>query len=81
MVEVNNIKDTRNMQEMRTPLESINRKNGCPSCAGNARWTFNKFINEAILIHGESIDYTEVKEESIKNVRKLHYFVTYANID
>ena len=45
----------------------IKGKTGCPSCAGKAPWTFDRFISKAEEIHGDKIDYSKVTKEHIKN--------------
>lgn len=46
----------------------ITHKSGCPMCAGNLQWTLERVLIKAKEIHGDTIDYSEVKEEHIKNV-------------
>lgn len=50
----------------------INAKSGCPSCAGLLKWDLKKFLEEARKIHGESYDYSQVRDEDIvRNFTKI----------
>jgi len=44
----------------------INKKHGCPSCAGNAPWTYERFLIAAFRIHGNKYFYGLVKPEDIQ---------------
>ena len=44
-----------------TPYAHINRKQGCPTCAGNIPYTTNSFINVAAAIHQNKYDYSKFK--------------------
>ncbi len=43
----------------------INKKSGCPRCAGVAPWTSKSFIEKANKIHQYKYDYSYVTDESI----------------
>jgi hypothetical protein len=43
------------------------RKSGCSVCAGVKPYTLKRFLQKAIAIHGNIVDYTQVKEEHIIN--------------
>lgn len=43
----------------------INRKQGCPDCAGRAPWTADRVKERAIKIHKDKYDYSLVTEEDI----------------
>lgn len=43
----------------------INAENGCPSCAGQVPWTYERFIQRAIEIHGDKYDYTLITNDII----------------
>lgn len=43
----------------------INRRTGCPECAGNAPWTYDRFIKSAVNIHGDKFNYSCVTPEMI----------------
>jgi very-short-patch-repair endonuclease len=45
----------------------INGGSGCPSCAGNAPWTYERFLTAAFKIHGNKYYYGLVKPEDICN--------------
>ena len=45
----------------------INQKSGCPSCAGNAPWTYERFLISAFRIHGNKYYYGLIKSEDIQN--------------
>ncbi len=40
----------------------INHGTGCPSCAGKLKWTSDRFVVEAKVVHGEKYNYNEVDE-------------------
>ena len=42
---------------------------GCPSCAGNAPWTLERFIASAIKIHGDKYNYSQITKDDIQNQR------------
>lgn len=44
-----------------TPDKHINCKCGCPVCAGNVAGTTDKFIKDAVDVHGNKYDYLKVK--------------------
>lgn len=46
----------------------INSRSGCPCCAGNAAWTYNRFIEKCIEIHKHKFNYEFVLPEHITNV-------------
>lgn len=54
-----------------TIFDHINGKHGCPSCAGNMKWTLTSFLDTAALIHGDDYDYSFITEAHIKN-QKSH---------
>lgn len=41
---------------------------GCPSCSGNERFTYKKFIHKARAIYGTTIDYSLVSPNDIQNL-------------
>lgn len=43
----------------------INGKCDCPSCMGNAPWTYDQFIKRANEVHGDKFDYSKVAREDI----------------
>lgn len=45
----------------------INKRCGCPNCANRIPWNFEKFIEVAIRIHGNTFDYSNVKPLKIRN--------------
>lgn len=45
----------------------INKKGGCPNCAGVAPWTFERFLIKAKTTHGDKFDYSQVTEHHINN--------------
>lgn len=47
--------------------DHINDSTGCPKCAKKLRWTYDRFIEIAYTIHGNSINYTSVKPNDIVN--------------
>lgn len=50
------------------PIDAhINRKTGCPNCAGCVKWTLNRFLQKAKETHGNNFDYTLIKTEDIKD--------------
>src|SRR5437899_1034931 len=50
-------------------VSHINGKSGCPKCAGNFPWCYERFMTEAKLIHGQSIDYSQVLPSHITSLR------------
>lgn len=40
--------------------DHVNKKRGCPQCAGNLKWTYDRFISAANSIHGGKFDYSEI---------------------
>lgn len=47
--------------------DHINGKCGCPSCARNVRWTYERFIIKAREIHGDKYNYEDIKPEHVLN--------------
>lgn len=47
--------------------DHINDKTGCPLCAGNLAWKYERFLITAFKIHGNNIYYGLIKAEDIKN--------------
>jgi formylmethanofuran dehydrogenase subunit E len=45
----------------------ITGRTGCPNCAGNLRWTYEKFIVRSKEVHGNKYNYTNVTPEDIIN--------------
>ena len=45
----------------------IHRKSGCPKCAGQLPWTLKLFQERALLVHGDKFDYSNLRNEDIKN--------------
>lgn len=43
------------------PNDHVKKKSGCPHCAGLAKGTAEKFIEQAIEVHGDKYDYSLVK--------------------
>jgi hypothetical protein len=52
-----------------SPDKHINRKQGCPKCAGVKLKTLEEFINKSKLIHGDKYDYSKVNY--INNISKV----------
>jgi formylmethanofuran dehydrogenase subunit E len=46
--------------------DHVNGKRGCPKCARNLPYTYDNFLESAIIIHGNSFDYRLVTPEHIK---------------
>lgn len=44
----------------------INQRCGCPSCSGVVKWTLERFLIQALQIHGDKFDYSQVKVEHIQ---------------
>lgn len=49
----------------------INHGAGCPSCAGNLPWTYERFLIAAFKIHGNKYYYGLVKAEDICNNKSI----------
>lgn len=49
-----------------TSFKIIKAHTGCPSCAGNTKSTTSEFIAKAVLLHGDTYDYSEVQYTSAK---------------
>ena len=49
----------------------VNQKTGCPSCAGNAPWTYERFLIAAFRVHGNNIYYGLVSPEDIHNASSV----------
>jgi very-short-patch-repair endonuclease len=49
----------------------ISGETGCPSCAGNAPWTYERFLIAAFRIHGNKYYYGLVKPEDICNNKSI----------
>ncbi len=47
-----------------TVTNHIHHKRGCPSCAGKAKWTYDKFMEKAKKIHGDKYDYSMIDPTS-----------------
>jgi hypothetical protein len=47
----------------------IKLKAGCPNCAKQIKWTYDRFITAAQQIHGDKYDYSKVTPDHIKNKR------------
>jgi hypothetical protein len=45
----------------------INRGSGCPKCKGHLKWTFDEFIKRSKEIHGDDINYINIKPQDIQN--------------
>ena len=45
----------------------INKKSGCPDCAGTLPWNIEKLLKIGKEIHGDTINYDRVKPEHIEN--------------
>lgn len=43
----------------------IHRKSGCPNCVGKARWTMERFLDQARSTHGARYDYSMIAEDQI----------------
>lgn len=48
--------------------DHINDATGCPKCAKKLKWTYDRFIETAYIIHGGSFNYTLVNPNDIVNV-------------
>jgi len=46
-----------------TLASHINRKSGCPSCAGNRLRTIESFTDHATSVHGDKYDYSSVSDD------------------
>lgn len=44
----------------------INYENGCPKCVNQIPMTREIFIEKALLIHGDDIDFSEITDEDVK---------------
>jgi Zn finger protein HypA/HybF involved in hydrogenase expression len=44
----------------------IRRGHGCPNCAGNAPWTYDRVIEKANYVHNTKYDYSMIKPEDIQ---------------
>ena len=44
----------------------INKKNGCPSCAGKLPWTLVRFIERARFIHGDTCNYDQITPDHVR---------------
>ena len=51
--------------------DHINNKSGCPDCAGQAPWTYERFLQKAFKIHGNLYNYDDVTEQHIINSKSL----------
>ena len=49
-----------------TVFNHINSRNGCPNCAGKARWTLDRFVMKATAIHGDRYDYSQIKDQDVE---------------
>lgn len=47
----------------------INGKVGCSSCSERLRWTFDRFLLEAKVIHGEKYNYSLINKQIIWNTK------------
>lgn len=45
----------------------IINKSGCPACAGNLRWTLERFITRGNKIHNKRYDYSQIIKSDIEN--------------
>ena len=45
----------------------IHKARGCANCAGNARWTLEKFVAQAGVIHNNRYDYSHLLPDDIFN--------------
>lgn len=43
--------------------DHINKKSGCPNCAGHVAWTPISFVERANQIHGEKYDYSAITDK------------------
>jgi formylmethanofuran dehydrogenase subunit E len=48
-----------------TIADHINRKTGCPDCAGNLPWTLERFLSKAKEIRGDKYNYSGVNNRHI----------------
>ncbi len=53
------------------PLSHINNKQGCPSCKGKIKLTFNSFIKKSKEVHGNKYNYSLVEYKNIKTKVKI----------
>jgi formylmethanofuran dehydrogenase subunit E len=44
----------------------INQRCGCPSCAGVVPWTLERFLKQALQIHGNLFDYSQITPQDIQ---------------
>ena len=49
------------------PSGLIHNRTSCPSCSGNIPWTLERFLLRGKEIHGNRYDYSNIREEHIKN--------------
>ena len=45
----------------------ITHKSNCQRCTNTERWTLNRLLTELRKVHGDQFDYSQVKEDHIKN--------------
>jgi hypothetical protein len=51
--------------------DHINGKTGCPSCARSSRWTYDFFIENTRIVHGNKYSYELVNPEDINGGRSM----------
>lgn len=49
----------------------INGKRECPSCAGVLPWKYDRFMSNALVIHGDKFNYSRIIPEYIKNKESI----------
>lgn len=49
----------------------IHNRPRCPKCLRRIRWTYTRFLERALEIHGESIDYSKVRPTDVQNSRSV----------
>lgn len=54
-----------------TITSHIYHQSGCPNCAGNARWTYDRFLERAKVVHKDNFDYSLVKPSDIVNLDSI----------
>lgn len=54
-----------------SPYHHINRKQGCPLCAGRYSYDYKEFINKANKIHNFKYDYKHLQEDYNGNKKKV----------